>query len=76
MSAGNVSVVSSRVCVHIVGSTFAVVWAGMSLTFTWTALEGLVTWCTAWRGTPQDCVDHMRRAHTVPASIRASNLAR
>ena len=35
-----------------------------------------VTWCTVWRGTPQDCVDHMRRAHTVPASIRATNLAR
>ena len=23
----------------------------------------LVTWCTVWRGTPQDCIDHMRKAH-------------
>ena len=35
-----------------------------------------VTWCTVWRGTPQNCVDHMRRSHMVPASIRAANLAR
>ena len=36
----------------------------------------LVSWCTAWRGTQQDCIDHMRRAHTVPAMVKASNLAR
>ena len=35
-----------------------------------------VSWCTVWRGTPQDCIDHMHRAHTVPASIKAANLAR
>ena len=25
-----------------------------------------VTWCTVWKGTPQDCIDHMRRAHDTP----------
>ena len=30
-----------------------------------------VTWCTVWRGTPQDCIDHMRKAHTVPATVKA-----
>ena len=25
-----------------------------------------VTWCTVWKGTAQDCVDHMRRAHDIP----------
>ena len=35
-----------------------------------------MTWCTAWRGTPQDCIDHMCRAHTVLASIKTANLTR
>ena len=35
-----------------------------------------VTWCTVWRGTPQDCIDHMRKAHNIPAMVKASNLAR
>ena len=35
-----------------------------------------VTWCTVWRGTPQDCIDHMRKAHNVPATVKAANLAR
>ena len=34
-----------------------------------------VTWCTVWRGTPQDCIDHMRKAHTVPAMVKTANLA-
>ena len=33
-------------------------------------------WCTVWRGTPQDCIDHMRRDHIVPATVKAANLAR
>ena len=28
-----------------------------------------VTCCTVWRGTPQNCIDHMRKAHTVPAMV-------
>ena len=35
-----------------------------------------VTWCTVWRGTPQDCIDHMRKAHNIPATVKAANLAR
>ena len=35
-----------------------------------------VTWCTVWRGTPQDCIEHMRKAHNIPATVKAANLAR
>ena len=34
------------------------------------------TWCTVWKGTAQDCVDHMRRAHDIPPLGKAANLAR
>ena len=33
-------------------------------------------WCPVWEGTAQDCVDHMRRAHNTPISVKAGNLAR
>ena len=29
-----------------------------------------------WKGTPQDCIDHMRLAHAVPATVKAANLGR
>ena len=35
-----------------------------------------VMWCTVWKGTAQDCVDHMRRTHDVPPLVKAANLAR
>ena len=35
-----------------------------------------VDWCPVWKGTSQDCVDHMRRAHNTPISVKAGNLAR
>ena len=35
-----------------------------------------VAWCPVWKGTSQDCVDHMRRAHNTPLSVKAGNLAR
>ena len=35
-----------------------------------------MTWCTVWKGTSQDCIDHMRRAHNIPALVKAANLAR
>ena len=35
-----------------------------------------VAWCPVWKGTSQDCVDHMRRAHNTPISVKAGNLAR
>ena len=34
-----------------------------------------VGWCPVWKGTSQDCVDHMRRAHNTPISVKAGNLA-
>ena len=36
----------------------------------------LVSWCTVWQGTLQDCIDHMRKAHSVPATVKAANLVR
>ena len=35
-----------------------------------------VSWCTQWKGTPQDCVAHLRQAHTVPYIVRAVNLVK
>ena len=34
-----------------------------------------VDWCPVWKGTSQDCVNHMRRAHNTPVSVKAGNLA-
>ena len=34
------------------------------------------SWCTVWKGTAQDCVDHMRRAHDIPPLVKVANLAR
>ena len=34
-----------------------------------------VTWCTVWKETAQDCVDHMRRTHDAPLAVKAANLA-
>ena len=34
-----------------------------------------VSWCTIWKGTSQDCVDHMRKAHNSPVFVKAGNLA-
>ena len=35
-----------------------------------------VSWCTIWKGTPQDCMDHLRLAHAVPASVKTVNLGK
>ena len=35
-----------------------------------------VSWCTVWKGTPQDCVDHVSGAHDVPSVIKSTNLDR
>ena len=32
-------------------------------------------WCTVWKGTAQDCIDHMRRTHWLPIWMKAANLA-
>ena len=34
-----------------------------------------VMWCTVWKGTAQDCIDHMQRTQ-VPLSVKAANLAK
>ena len=34
-----------------------------------------VSWCIALKGTPQDCVDHIRQKHSVPNSAKVANLA-
>ena len=31
-----------------------------------------VMWCTVWKGTAQDCIDHMRRTHKVPLSVEVA----
>ena len=33
-----------------------------------------VSWCTVWKGTPQDCMDHIRGAHDVPWEIKLASL--
>ena len=33
-----------------------------------------VSWCTVWKGTPQDCMDHVRGAHDVPWDIKSARL--
>ena len=35
-----------------------------------------VSWCTHWKGTPQDCIDHIQKKQSVPDSVKAANLAR
>ena len=29
-----------------------------------------------WKGTAQDCVDHLRKTHAISQSVKAANLAR
>ena len=33
-----------------------------------------VSWCTVWRGTPQDLMDHILNDHNVPEGIRRVSL--
>ena len=35
-----------------------------------------VMWYTVWKGTAQDCIDHMRQTHRVPLSVKAANLSK
>ena len=34
----------------------------------------LVSWCTVWKGMPQDCMDHVRGAHDVPWDVKSTSL--
>ena len=33
-----------------------------------------VSWCTVWKGTPQDCMDHVRGAHDVPWVVKWASI--
>ena len=33
-----------------------------------------VSWCTIWKGTPQDCMDHLRGSHNVPWEVKSASL--
>ena len=33
-----------------------------------------VSWCTVWKGTPKDLMDHIRGAHNVPGEIKSASL--
>ena len=35
-----------------------------------------VSWCTVWKGTPQDCMDHLRNAHDVPWISKTASIER
>ena len=35
-----------------------------------------VTWCTVWKGTAQDCVDHLRKTNAISQTVKSANLAR
>ena len=36
----------------------------------------LVSWCTQWKGSPQDCVEHLRQAQAMPSTVKAANLGK
>ena len=33
-----------------------------------------VSWCTVWKGTPQDSMDHLRGVHNVPGEVKSACL--
>ena len=33
-----------------------------------------MSWCTLWKGTPQDCMDHLRGSHNVPWEVKSASL--
>ena len=33
-----------------------------------------VSWCTVWKGTYQDCMDHLRGSHNVPWEVKSASL--
>ena len=35
-----------------------------------------VSWCTMWRGTPQDCMEHLRNGHDVPLISKTASIER
>ena len=35
-----------------------------------------MSWCTKWKGTPQDCIDHIRKKHNVGDSVKTVSLGK
>ena len=35
-----------------------------------------VSWCTMWRGSPQDCMEHLRNGHDVPWISKTASIER
>ena len=35
-----------------------------------------VSWCTQWKGTPQDCIDHVHQKHNVGDSVKTAILGK
>ena len=35
-----------------------------------------VSWCTPWKGIPQDCIDHIRKKHNVGDSVKTVSLGK
>ena len=35
-----------------------------------------VMWCSHWKGTPQDCIDHIRLRHHVGLSVKTANMGK
>ena len=33
-----------------------------------------MSWYTVWKGTPQDCMDHVRGVHDVPWDVKSASL--
>ena len=33
-----------------------------------------MSWCTGWKGTPHDCMDHVRGAHDVPWIVKSASI--
>ena len=48
-----------------------VAWFHLDLAQLW---QCPVSWCTVWKGTPLDCMDHIRGAHDVPWEIKLASL--
>ena len=51
-------------------ATCIVMW--LRITWTWTSCGGAQ--CTVWKGTPQDCMDHVRGSHDVTWDVKSASL--
>ena len=49
------------------------IWTWVNCSQLW---QCLVPWCSIWKGTAQDCVDHVRLRHQGGLSVKASTLGK